>query len=131
MDAPNVGDHHVEDACPHYAGDCHECHDIDGVRVVHDRHSHRVHDRWVRDDPKCCPDVTLLSSLVLDELRDGLHVKLRLRSRVQLLSRSWSPGAMSTPSLVAARIVMMMMMISTLGAKKTPSARVKEVLICS
>ena len=56
MDALDVGDRHVENTGPHYAGDCHDCQDNDGVRVRHDRHCHREGDHGVGDDPVCGPD---------------------------------------------------------------------------
>ncbi len=42
LDSPDVGDRHVEDAGPHYAGVCRDFQDNDGVRVGHDRHGNRV-----------------------------------------------------------------------------------------
>ena len=42
MDALDLGDCHVENAGPHYVGDCNDCQDNDGVRFGHDHHSHRV-----------------------------------------------------------------------------------------
>ncbi len=43
-----MGDRHVENAGSHYAGDCHDCQDNDGVRVGHDRHGHRERGHGMR-----------------------------------------------------------------------------------
>ena len=48
MDALDVGDCHVENAGPHYVGDCNDYQDNDCVRVGHDCHSHRVRAYGVR-----------------------------------------------------------------------------------